>query len=251
MTLIGKEGSNLMFPTQSEKSAVRIAGRRLGYAMASILIALPAWTADKAKDEETMRNAATVLQAMVDSKTVPADVLSRADCVIVLPSVKKGGFIVGGSGGRGPMSCRQGPNFAGAWSTPAMFTIGGASVGLQVGGSSTDFVLLIMSQKGADAIMNGKTELGHDATVAAGPAGATAAGTTGSDVLTYGRAKGLFAGASLGGASLEPDNDANKRLYGRPINAREILMMNTVQPTPGGRDFVNRLNSNIGTHATN
>jgi len=223
--------------------------------MASILILLPSWNLGKAgesKDEETMRNASTVLQAMLDSKNVPADVLARADCVVVLPNVKKGGFIVGGTGGRGPMSCRQGANFSGAWSAPAMLTIGGASVGLQAGGSSSDFVLLVMSQKGVDKILSGKTELGHDATVAAGPSGATSVGSIGgSDVLTYGRAKGLFAGTSLGGASLEPDNDANKRLYGRPINAREIVMMNTVRPTPGGQDFVNRLNQNVGTHATN
>jgi len=130
--------------------------------IASIFIALftqPVLGADKSKDEETLRNAATVLQGMVDSKDVPQDVLARADCVIVLPSVKKFGFGIGGSGGRGPMTCREGKNFSGKWSAPAMYSIGGASFGLQAGGSSTDFVLLIMSEKGVDAMLQGKTNL--------------------------------------------------------------------------------------------
>src|SRR4029077_14278274 len=110
-----------------------------------ILFVLPVWAADKAKDEEALRNAATVLQGMVEGKDVPQDVLARADCVIVLPSVKKFGLGIGGSGGRGPMTCRAGKNFTGKWSAPAMYSVGGASFGLQAGGSSTDFVLLIMS----------------------------------------------------------------------------------------------------------
>src|SRR5439155_6830834 len=138
-----------------------------------VLVILPVWGADKAKDEETLRNAATVLQGMIEGNGVPQDVLVRADCVIVLPSVKKFGFGIGGSGGRGPMTCRAGKNFTGKWSAPAMYSIGGASFGLQAGGSSTDFVLLIMSQRGVDAMLQGKTKLGRNATAAAGPSGAT------------------------------------------------------------------------------
>jgi SH3 domain-containing YSC84-like protein 1 len=215
------------------------------------LLILPAWGADTSKDEQTLNNAATVLQGMLDSKKVPADVLARADCVVVLPSVKKFGFGVGGSGGRGPMVCRGGKNFSGKWSAPAMYTIGGASFGLQVGGSSTDFVLLVMSQKGVDAMLQGKTKLGQDATAAAGPSGATSAGTVGgTDVLTYGKASGLFAGMSLGGATLEPDDDANQRLYGKAITVKEIVVGNTVKTTPGGKALDSLLNTKVAKHSS-
>jgi lipid-binding SYLF domain-containing protein len=211
-----------------------------------VLILVPVWAADKSKDEETLRNAATVLQTMLGSNNVPADVLARANCVIVLPDVKKVGFVIGGSGGRGPMACRQGKNFSGKWSAPAMYTIGGASFGLQAGGSSTDFVLLIMSQKGVDAVMKGKTKLGNEATAAAGPSGATHAGTVGgADILTYADASGLFAGTSLGAATLEPDNDANQRLYDKAITAKEILIGNAVEPTPAGKELTSLLNTKI------
>jgi lipid-binding SYLF domain-containing protein len=180
-----------------------------------MFLALPAWCGDKEKDQETIKNATTVLQDMLSSKAVPADLLAKADCVIVLPNVKKFGFGIGGSGGRGPISCRTGKNFEGKWSAPAMLTVGGVSAGLQVGGSSSDFVLLVMTEKAVNTILDQKTKLGTDATAAAGPSGATAGSPVGGDVLTYGRAKGLFAGVSLGGASLEADNDANTRTYGK------------------------------------
>ena len=143
---------------------------------------------------------------------------AKGDCVLILPGVKKFGFGVGGSGGRGPLLCRGGKDFKGKWSAPAMFSIGGASVGLQVGGSTTDFVLLLMNPKVVNQVLNGKTKMGSDATAAAGP-GATAAGAADVDILTYGRAKGVFAGVSLGGATVEPDNDANYRLYGKTVTA--------------------------------
>ena len=222
--------------------------------IASIFIALFTQSvlgADKSKDEETLRNAATVLQGMVDSKDVPQDVMARADCVIVLPSVKKFGFGIGGSGGRGPMTCREGKNFSGKWSAPAMYSIGGASFGLQVGGSSTDFVLLIMSEKGVDAMLQGKTKLGRDATAAAGPSGVTSAGTVGgSDVLTYGRASGLFAGMSLGGATLQADDDANRRLYGKAISAKEIVTGNTVKTPSGGTALISLLDARVTKHGS-
>jgi lipid-binding SYLF domain-containing protein len=145
------------------------------------------------------------------------------------------------------MSCRGGKNFGGDWSAPAMYLVGGASVGLQIGGSSTDFVLLIMSQDGVNALLQGKTELGTNVSAAAGPTGATTT-SLGTDILTYGRAKGLFAGATLGGASLEPDNDANNRLYDKAITAKDIVMENAVQATPGGQTLVSLLNSKIPKH---
>ena len=207
----------------------------------------PVWGADKGKDNETLQNAATVLQAMLNDNNVPSSLLAKADCVMVLPDVKKFGFGIGGSGGRGPMSCRTGKDFRGKWSAPAMYSVGGVSIGLQVGGSSSDYVLLIMDQKGVDALLNGKTKLGSDATAAAGPSGATATDASGNDILTYGRASGLFAGVSLGGASLEPDTDANKRLYGKDVSAHDIVISNSVTSTSAGRDFVAALNGKLSS----
>ncbi len=208
-----------------------------------------AWASDKGGDEETFRNAATVLTAMLTSKSVPADVLAKADCVIVLPGVKKFAFGVGGSGGRGPMICRGGKDFGGRWSAPAMFIIGGASAGFQVGGSSTDFVLLIMSPGAVDKVLGGKTKVGNDMTAAAGPSGATSAGAVGgADILSYGRAKGLFAGMSLNGSSLEVDSDANRRLYGKAMSAREIVIDNAVKATPGGQPLISLLDSKAPKH---
>ena len=184
---------------------------------------------------------------MLDSKDVPASVVAKADCVIVLPSVKKFAFGVGGTGGRGPMTCRGGKNFSGKWSAPAMYTIGGASAGMQIGGTSTDFVLLIMAPTAVDKVLNSKVKVGSDMTAAAGP-GVTSAGSVGgADILTYGRAKGLFAGMSLSGASLDPDSDANQRLYGKAVSAQEIVVGNAVKATPGGQSLVLLLNSKAPT----
>ncbi len=214
-----------------------------------IVSTLPLWAANKQDDEETLRNATAVLQAMLDSKSVPADVLAKADCVIVLPGVKKFAVGIGGSGGRGPMTCRGGKNFSGKWSAPAMFTIGGASAGFQIGGSSSDFVLLIMDASAVDKVLNGKTKVGRDMTAAAGPSGATSTGSVGgANILTYGRAKGLFAGMSLSGASLDDDNDANQRLYGKSVSARDIVISNAVKPTPGGQPLVSLLDSKVAKH---
>ena len=211
-----------------------------------MLSALPVWAADKGNDEETFQNATTVLGAMVSSKDVPTEVLAKAECIIVLPSVKKFAIGVGGTGGRGPMICRGGKDFRGRWSAPAMFTLGGASAGFQIGGSSTDFVLLIMAPAAVNKVATGKTKVGSDMTAAAGPSGATSAGSVGgTDILTYGRAKGLFAGMSLSGASLEPDGDANERLYGKAVSASDILFANVAKATPGGQSLISLLDSKV------
>jgi lipid-binding SYLF domain-containing protein len=210
-----------------------------------LILTVPAWGADKTKDEETIRNATKVLQTMLDSKAVPGSLLVTAKCIIVLPGVKKFAVGVGGSGGRGPMTCRDGENFTGnKWSAPAMFNIGGASAGLQIGGSSTDFVLLIMEPKAVNKVLEGKTKVGSDLTAAAGPSGATSTGSVGgADILSYGRASGLFAGISLNGASLEPDSSANQRIYDKTISAREIVTDSTVTTTPAGQSLVSLLDS--------
>jgi lipid-binding SYLF domain-containing protein len=218
--------------------------------MLLILFALPAWAGDKEKDEETLKNAAAVLEETLNGSSVSPTVLAKTNCVLVLPNVKKGGFIVGGSGGRGAMSCRAGEKFDGQWSAPAMYSIGGASIGLQAGGSSTDYVLLVMDEKGVEAILRDKTKMGSDATAAAGPSGATTASSSvgGADILTYARAKGLFAGVSLEGATLHQDGDANKRLYGQAVAARDIVRGNSVKTPAAGQSLIGLLNSKIPKH---
>jgi SH3 domain-containing YSC84-like protein 1 len=205
-----------------------------------ILLALPLWAGSKDKDEQTLRNAGNVLQQMLSDQNIPSDVIAKADCVLVLPDVKKFGLGIGASGGRGPMVCRSA---TGKWSAPAMYSVSGVSAGLQAGGSSSDYVLLIMSDKGKNALLNGKTQLGRDATAAAGPSGASTTTVAGNDVLTYKRAKGLFAGVSMGGASLAPDNDANQRLYGKPVSAQEIVQGNAVSTPSGAQAMVSLLDS--------
>src|SRR5215831_14538484 len=209
-----------------------------------LLLILPVFAADKAKDEETLRHANLLLQDMLNSKDISREALSKADCVLILPDVKKFGLGVGGSGGRGPLLCRRGENFKGKWSTPAMYSVGGASIGLQVGGSSSDFVLLLMNEKVVNQVLNGKTKMGTDATAAAGP-GVTAASASDADILTYGRAKGVFAGVSLGGSTVEPDNDANHRLYGQTLTATDIVRGTGVKPTTEGQSLVTVLDSKL------
>src|SRR5271167_2569436 len=208
-----------------------------------LILTLPAWGADKGKDEETIQNATAVLQALLDGKVVPSSLLVTANCILVLPGVKKFAVGVGGTGGRGPMTCRTGKNFSGdEWSAPAMYTIGGASAGLQVGGSSTDVVFLIMAPAAVNKVLEGKVKVGTDLTAAAGPSGATATGSVGgADILSYARTKGLFAGISLNGASLEPDSSADQRLYGKAVGAREIVLDNAVKATPAGQSLVSLL----------
>lgn len=209
------------------------------------LLTVPLLAADKANDDETLRNAATVLQAMLSSKEVPASVVAKAECIVILPSVKKFAVGVGGSSGRGPMSCREGKDFTGKWSPPAMYTIAGASAGLEIGGSSTDYVLLIMAPSAVDKVIKGKVKVGSDMTAAAGSSGATNAGAAGgADVLTYGRSKGLFAGVSLSGSTLDPDSEANQRIYGNPTSVEAIVRDNKVKANAAGQTLVTLLDSN-------
>ena len=206
-------------------------------------LALPVWGADKNKDEETIRNADTVLRAMVGSKDVPASTVAKADCIVILPSVKKFAVGIGGTGGRGPMTCREGADFTGKWGPPAMYSIGGASAGFQIGGTAKDYIVLIMAPTAANKVLDGKVKVGSDATAAAGSGASASTGTA--DMLTYSRTSGLFAGVSLDGASLEPDKDANQRLYDKAVSARDIVG-GGVTPTPAGQQLVSLLNSKAG-----
>jgi lipid-binding SYLF domain-containing protein len=245
-TLQEEKGEKTMRRNASEKMSgiIRKTSCCFLTCTAMLLLILPMSAADKQKDEDTIRQANLVLQGLIDGKSISPSLLAKANCVLILPNVKKFGIGIGGSGGRGPLLCRGGADFKGKWSAPAMYTVGGASVGLQVGGTSTDFVLLLMDAKVVNQVLNGKTKMGTDATAAAGP-GATAASASDVDILTYGRAKGVFAGVSLGGATVEPDNDANYRLYGKTVTATNIVRENGVSPSSEGKSLVAVLNSKI------
>lgn len=183
----------------------------------------------KAKQEERLQNAGTVMGEILNvPDNIPQDLLDKAKCVVVIPSVLKAAFVVGGSYGRGTMVCRSGKSLSGAWGAPAMFVLEGGSVGFQIGGEATDFVLLIMNDHGANSLLHSKVKLGGDVSAAAGPVGRTAEANTDaymrSEILTYSRARGLFAGVSLEGASLRADEEGNEALYGHKISASEIVL---------------------------
>jgi lipid-binding SYLF domain-containing protein len=181
------------------------------------------------KEDERLENSASVMKELLQgNKGLPVSVLNQAKCVVVFPSVKKVAVGIGGSYGRGVLVCRKGEQMNGAWGAPVMYSLDQGSLGIQLGSTATDFVLAVMHDKGVDAILNGKTKLGADAAAAAGPTGAQATGYNASDmkssdVLTYSRSKGLFAGVSLEGASMDTDKEANKKLYGKEVGAKEIV----------------------------
>ena len=205
---------------------------------ASLCFSIPATVlaADNSKEVARITAAGQVLNELADSPSgIPINLLNRANCVIVLPSVKKGGFIVGAEYGRGVMVCRRGPNFTGAsWSAPSMMQSAGGSIGFQAGGEATDFVILVMNEQGARAVMNGKAKLGADASIAAGPVGRDAEAATNetlsAQMLSYSRTKGVFGGVSLEGSSLGPDKDANEAIYGKGATPDQIIKGNTKPP---------------------
>jgi lipid-binding SYLF domain-containing protein len=191
-----------------------------------VLALLPAYS--KSKEESRLEESGEVLKEIVNiPDDIPQDLLDKAHCVIVIPSVKKAAFIVGGSYGRGAMTCRTGQDWNGPWGPPTMMALEGGSFGFQIGGEATDFVLLVMNDRGANSILSSKVKLGADASAAAGPKGRTAEAGTDvamrAEILTYSRAHGLFAGVSLEGSTLRPDNDANKAVYGKEIDSKEIV----------------------------
>jgi lipid-binding SYLF domain-containing protein len=178
------------------------------------------------KEEQRIGNSADVLRQLI-AGDLPKNILDQADCVVIFPSVKKVAIGIGGSYGRGVLVCRTGAEMNGGWGAPAMYRLDQGSIGVQLGSTATDFVLVVMNKKGAEQILNGKTKLGTNAAAAAGPSAAQAsaynAAAMNVDVLTYSRSKGLFAGVSLDGASMDSDNDANKSLYGKDRSAKEIV----------------------------
>jgi SH3 domain-containing YSC84-like protein 1 len=202
----------------------------------SLLVALISLSAFGQKEQDRVENAGKVMQEIVNiPDDIPQDVLDKADCVVVLPSVVKFAIGIGGSYGRGVMSCRSGKDFKGPWGAPTMMALEGGSFGLQLGGQATDFVLLLMSPRSAANILTSKVKLGGDVSAAAGPVGRTASAETDAtlraEILSYSRARGLFAGISLSGSTLRPDNDANKKLYGKDVSAQDIVF-NRAVPAP-------------------
>ncbi len=199
------------------------------------------------REQERLQDAGQVLKEILNiPDDIPKDLLDRAECVIVLPSVKKFAIGIGGSFGRGAMVCRSGQNFTGAWGPPAMYALEGANIGVQLGGQATDFVLLIMNPKGANSLLSSKVKLGADAAAAAGPKGRDATAATDvvmkAEVLSYSRSRGLFAGVSLEGSTLRSDGGANENLYGKSLSAKEIIREHKVGTPASGGALVSILN---------
>jgi lipid-binding SYLF domain-containing protein len=218
--------------------------------LAPLLLAFAAsslFAADDTKEVDRLQNAGKVMTEILNiPDDIPTDVLNKAYCVVVLPSVLKAAFVVGASYGRGVMTCRSGPNFEGPWGPPTMMALEGGSVGFQIGGEATDFVLLLMSDRSAKGILTSKVKLGADASAAAGPVGRTASAATDAtmraEILSYSRARGAFAGVSLEGSTLRPDNEANKKLYGKEIGAEAIVLKDAVKPPLSANLLLHTLN---------
>ncbi len=195
------------------------------------------------KEQKRLENSGVVMQEIMNTpENIPQSVMEKAECVIVFPSVLKAAFVVGASYGRGAMVCRTGEHFRGPWGAPAMFALEGGSVGFQIGGQATDLVLLIMNERGASSILESKVKLGGDASIAAGPVGRDAAANTDAymraEVLSYSRTRGLFAGISLEGSTLRPDDDATADVYGRKLTAKEIVLNGHFRVPASGRHLV-------------
>ena len=204
-----------------------------GMALMAGLLALGPGTfaknaADAKSEEDRLQNSGKVMHEILNvPDDIPQDLLDKARCIVVMPSVLKAAFVVGGSYGRGAMVCRTGKDYSGQWGAPAMYALEGGSIGLQIGGEATDFVFLVMNDRGAGSLLHTKVKLGADASVAAGPKGRSAAADTDAymraEILSYSRARGVFAGVSLEGSTLRPDNDANHKLYGESTDAAKII----------------------------
>ncbi|MBV9481710.1 MAG: lipid-binding SYLF domain-containing protein [Acidobacteria bacterium] len=208
-----------------------------------LLLPISAVAADNEKEVDRVKEAGTALKEILDiPDDIPKDLVDKAECVIVLPSVKKAAFGVGISYGRGVMSCRSGQHYTGPWTAPALYALEGGNIGFQLGGQATDFVILVMNPRGAQSLLGSKVKLGADASAAAGPKGRTADAATDvvmrAEMLSYSRSRGLFAGVSLEGSTLRADNRANRKLYGRELTAKEILREGRVPPPASAHELI-------------
>jgi lipid-binding SYLF domain-containing protein len=212
-----------------------------------IIITSPLLTgAVDTKDRDRLENCGMVMDEILRIPDgIPARLMDKAECVIVIPSVLKGAFIIGGTYGRGAMTCRSGEHFEGKWGAPSMMALEGGSVGFQLGGQASDFVLLIMNPRGATAILKSKVKLGGDIAAAAGPKGrdlqADTDVTLRAEMLTYSRSRGLFAGISLEGSTLRPDNQANEDVYGKRIGATDIVRRGEVSTPAAAQQLIDLL----------
>ena len=202
-----------------------------------------AMAAANEREVDRVKDAGEVMREILNiPDDIPKDLLDRAECVIVLPSVKKLAIGIGGSYGRGVMVCRNGEHFTGHWGAPAMYALEGGNIGFQLGGQATDFVLLIMNNRGAESLMSSKVKLGADAAAAAGPKGRDTTAATDvvmrAEILSYSRSRGLFAGVSLEGSTLRPDGSANQKLYGRKLSAKEILRQGKASPPAAAHELI-------------
>ena len=222
--------------------------RRFAVTLCVLFAASTVYAANK--EQTRLEHCGTVMQEILNlPDNIPQELLEKADCVIVIPSVKKVAIGIGGSYGRGAMVCRTGNKFNGGWGAPAMYALEGGSIGFQLGGQATDLVLLVMNQKGADAILSSKVKLGGEASAAAGPVGRNASANTDAsmraEILSYSRARGLFAGISLEGSTLRPDDDANRDVYGRKLTAREIVLGGKTRTPASGLRLVRVLQKRV------
>lgn len=211
----------------------------------TLLCSQPAFS--QAKENDRIQNAGMVMSEILNvPDDIPQDLLDKAECVIVIPSVLRFAIVFGGSYGRGVMTCRSGKEFNGPWGAPTMMALEGGNFGLQLGGQATDFVLLVMNPRGADSILSSKVKLGAGISAAAGPKGRDASAATDAalraEVLSYSRSRGLFAGMYLEGSTLRPDKDANKRIYKSDISAREIVLDGKASPPPAAQELLSVLN---------
>src|SRR5436309_7051791 len=217
-------------------------------ALLSLFVAVLPIAADSEKEADRVQESGVVMKEILNiPDDIPKDLIDRAECMIVLPSVKKLAIGIGGSYGRGVMTCRTGAHFTGPWSAPALYALEGGNIGFQLGGEATDFVLLVMNPRGAGSLMGSKVKLGADAAAAAGPKGRTATGATDvvmrAEIISYSRARGLFAGVSLEGSTLRPDNRANRKLYGKAVSAKAIVLHGEVSPPLSALELLSVLNS--------
>jgi lipid-binding SYLF domain-containing protein len=213
----------------------------------ALSLVAPPLLADDSKEKGRLESCGEVVQEIMDiPDDIPQDLIDKTYCVIVYPSVLKAAFVFGGSYGRGAMTCRTGEKFNGPWSTPTMMALEGGSFGLQIGGQATDFVLLVMNERGAKAILKSKVKLGADASAAAGPKGRNAEASTDvtmrAEILSYSRARGLFAGISLAGSTVRADNRANEKLYHKEVSAGDIVFKGAVPVPPPAQKFISYLN---------
>src|ERR1700678_48874 len=214
-------------------------------------LALPVSAQEKECDR--VENAGKVTQEIMDiPDDIPQGVIDKADCVVVLPSVVKAAFVVGGNYGRGVMTCRSGADFRGPWGAPTMMALEGGSFGFQIGVQATDFVLLLMNERAASGILVSKVKLGGDASAAAGPVGRSASAETDAtiraEILSYSRARGLFAGVSLTGSTLRADNSANRSLYHKDISAQDIVLNGKIAPSPCAKQLLETLAKHSPKH---